>query len=72
MFKLLNEKEIKIIKMRYGLGDYENRPMSTYEIAKELTLSQKRVVSIEKKALMKIRTLCQRDEKSNSLKDYIR
>ena len=72
LFKILDEKEIKVIKMRYGLGEYENKAMSIQSIAKEMSLFPQRIINIEKKALMKIRAQCQRDEKSGSLKEYMR
>ena len=72
LFKILDEKELKVIKMRFGLEEYENRSMSIKEISKEMSLLSQRIINIEKKALMKIRAYCQRDEKSGSLRDYMR
>lgn len=49
----LNEREMKIIKMRYGL--YGNSELTQREIAKKLNISRSYVSRIEKAALEKLR-----------------
>lgn len=57
--KILNEvldkltsREEKIIKMRFGLGEYDL--MSTEQIAKEFEVSRHRIIQIQAKALIKL------------------
>jgi len=50
--KLLNERELNIIKKRYGL--YNEDEKTQKEIAKELKISRSYVSRIEKRALIKI------------------
>ena len=50
--KLLNEKELDIIKKRYGLFGYT--PLTQKEIADDMKISRSYVSRIEKRALMKL------------------
>ncbi len=50
--KLLNEKELDIIKKRYGL--YNTKQMTQKEIASTMNISRSYVSRIEKRALMKL------------------
>jgi RNA polymerase sporulation-specific sigma factor len=50
---VLNEREAKIIKLRYGLGGVP--PMTQRETAKACGISRSYVSRIEKKALEKLR-----------------
>lgn len=51
----LTEKEIKILKMRNGIGIDDGKPMSLDEVGKIMNLSRQRIKQIEEKALDKIR-----------------
>lgn len=51
-FKVLNEKEIKILRLRYGLED--GIPRTLQETGKEFGITRERVRQIESKALEKI------------------
>ena len=49
---VLNDRELKIIKMRYGL--YGEEELTQKEIAKKLKISRSYVSRIEKRSLIKI------------------
>ena len=51
--KVLDEREQKIIAMRYGL--FGNKELTQKETAKKLAISRSYVSRIEKKALLKLR-----------------
>lgn len=53
MQKVLSEREIKIIKMRYGLDGYRQHTLE--EVAKEFMVHRQRIFQIEAKALSKLR-----------------
>jgi RNA polymerase sporulation-specific sigma factor len=53
MFTCLNQKEQKIISMRYGLNGY--KVLTQREIAAKLKISRSYVSRIEKKALEKLK-----------------
>uniref|UniRef100_UPI004056535E sigma-70 family RNA polymerase sigma factor n=1 Tax=Agathobacter sp. TaxID=2021311 RepID=UPI004056535E len=55
MENILTEREIRIIKKRYGIGG--QREYTQWEIAKELGISRSYVSRIEKKALEKLKKL---------------
>ncbi|MDR1437786.1 MAG: sigma-70 family RNA polymerase sigma factor [Puniceicoccales bacterium] len=52
-FLLLSEREVKILRMRYGLGG--QMPLTFEEIGKNLSLNRERVRQIAQSALKKIR-----------------
>ena len=54
-FYVLSDRELLIIKLRYGLGD--SRCYTQKEIAKGLGISRSYVSRIEKKALEKLKKL---------------
>jgi RNA polymerase primary sigma factor len=58
--KYLDNKEVRIIKYRYGIGGEE--PMTLDEIGKKLRVSRERIRQIEKKALNKLRRFMTRDK----------
>lgn len=51
----LNEREIKILKMRNGIGMNAGEPMSLDEVGKIMNLSRQRIKQLEEIALDKIR-----------------
>lgn len=53
MERVLDARELKVIRMRYGLLDGDIRPQ--HEVAKELNISRSYVSRLEKKALEKLR-----------------
>jgi RNA polymerase sporulation-specific sigma factor len=50
---LLDQRELQVLTMRYGL--YRQEPMTQQEVANQLSISRSYVSRIEKKALTKLR-----------------
>ncbi|MCA9393255.1 MAG: sigma-70 family RNA polymerase sigma factor [Candidatus Omnitrophica bacterium] len=63
--ELLNERERRILEMRYGLLDGEARTLA--EIAKELGISRERVRQIEAGTIKKIRQIIEQKEKNHDI-----
>ncbi len=61
----LSEREMKIIKMFFGIG--EENPMSLEQISEELGLTRERVRQIKEKALRRLRN----DSRSRLLAEYL-
>lgn len=61
--EMLNERERKILEMRYGLSDGEARTLA--DIAKKLGISRERVRQIEASTIKKIRQIIENKEKNN-------
>ncbi|MGM9875688.1 MAG: RNA polymerase sigma factor RpoD/SigA [Bacilli bacterium] len=72
LFKTLTDKEIMVIKMRYGLDEYENNSTQLPDIAKAMSVSSERIRQIERKALLKMRRQSVIDKESRSLKEYMK
>jgi RNA polymerase primary sigma factor len=51
----LNEREQKILKLRFGLGGEE--PLTLAEIGRQINVSRERVRQLEAKAIMKLRLM---------------
>ena len=60
VFERLDEKKVKILEMRFGLGDYKE-PMTLREIGEKVNLNKERVRQIEKETLDKIREMLEPD-----------
>ena len=67
--KKINDQEKKVIQMRYGLGEYDNKTLK--EVGRELGLSAERVRMIETTALRKIRHYTFKNKKGRSLREYM-
>ena len=61
----LTEREQKVLKLRYGLGDGRARTLE--EVGKEFDVTRERIRQIEAKALRKLR----HPTRSKKLKDYL-
>ena len=72
LFKTLNDIELKVISMRYGMGEYEDNPLKIIEISQKLSMPQRKILHIEKTALRKMRKLSFIDKESRALKEYIK
>lgn len=59
-FKVLSERERKLLRMRYGLED--GTPRTLEEIAKEEKVSRERIRQIEQKAIEKIKLVIKYEE----------
>ena len=68
----LNERELKVIKMRFGLFEYDGIGRTLNEISKELRLSVERTRQIENKALFKMRRYARYDDRAKELVKYIK
>ena len=51
----LNEREQKILKLRFGLGGEE--PLTLAEIGRQINVSRERVRQLEAKAILKLRAM---------------
>ena len=71
LFQQLNERECKVIKMRFGIGREDGGTMTLPEISKELSVSVARVRQIEARAIMKMRRLGRSSSSGKSLKYYL-
>ena len=61
----LTDKELNVIKMRFGIGDVE--PMTLEQIGNVLGVTRERVRQIESKVLNKLR----RSPEVHSLRDFL-
>ena len=61
VLETIDEREAKILKMRYGIGK-NAEPMTLKDIGKEVNLTRERVRQIENEALRKLHNLLARDE----------
>lgn len=61
----LTDSEQEIIRMRFGLGDYQ--PMSLQQIGEKFNLSKERIRQIEKKAIRRLR----HPSRSQKLKSFL-
>ena len=71
-FAALNENEVKVIKMRYGLCEYKGNPNSLAKTAKELSISNERVRQIQYKALLKMRKYIRGNRDLSYLEHYVK
>ena len=62
---MLTEREQKVLKMRYGLVDGEEKTLE--DVGKEFNITRERVRQIESKALQKLR----QSSRSRNLKSYV-
>ena len=51
----LNEREQKILRLRFGLGGEE--PLTLAEIGRQINVSRERVRQLEAKAILKLRSM---------------
>ena len=56
----LNEREQKILRLRFGLGGEE--PLTLAEIGRQINVSRERVRQLESKAILKLRTMTNHQE----------
>jgi len=61
VLETIDEREAKILRMRYGLGETE--PMTLKDIGKRVNLTRERVRQIENEALRKLHNILTRDDR---------
>ncbi len=66
IIKDLTQREEKILKMRYGLGEYEGRTFTLEEVGQEFGVTRERIRQIEAKAIERIK----QHQKAHKLKEY--
>lgn len=71
LYKNLTDKELEVIKMRFGLDDYHDRIYSLKEIGNKYGITQERVRQIEAKALTKMRRLTS-SKRCRDLVEYLK
>ena len=67
-----SERDIEVIKMRYGLAEYNNQTLSHIKIAQKLGISKDKVRLIEMKVLRKIRYQIIIHPKLKGLRNYLK
>ncbi len=72
VFDYLSEREINILKLRFGIGTENNKQYTTKEISKIYNISHQRINAIEKKALRKIKNQARNNKSIKELKNYIK
>ena len=65
LLSTLSEREAKVIKLRYGLGN--NRPHTLEEVGRELGVTRERIRQIESKTLAKLRN----PSRSSALRGFL-
>lgn len=65
MLESIDERESKILKMRYGIGEYPE-PKTLKQIGEEINLTRERVRQIENQALQKLQKLLKRQEREET------
>ena len=68
----LSEREKTVIKMYYGLEEYENNALSIIEIGKIFNLDRQRIYQIRNSALVKMKAYARNNLKAKALKAYVR
>lgn len=72
LFNILTPNELKVIKMKYGLDEYQGKDSSIIDISLKMAIFQVRVRRIEQTALDKMQRFAHINRSVNSLKEYIR
>ena len=71
LFIPLNEKEIQVIKMRFGFDEYMGKELSLVSIANKIGMSPEGVRRIQYRALLKIRRYLRTNKLSRELEHYL-
>ena len=70
LLSVLNERYQDIIKMKFGLGEYNGELYTTREIGKKYSISPQRVTEIFHRSLYLMKRAAKQNEKQKSIKDY--
>ena len=68
----LSDREIQVIKMHYGLGEFCDNPISISKISEIFNVSQQRINQIKLSALFKMKRMALRNRKLAAIKEYIK
>lgn len=71
LYSVLSEQELDVIKMRFGLSEYDGKTYSLREIGEKYNVTHQRISQIEDLALRKMKVMVKRNWKCSSLKDYL-
>ena len=71
LLSVLTPLELKVIRMKYGMGDYENKCFTNAEIAKNLEYSISTVRAIHDNAIRKMKRQVMIDRKFRALRLYL-
>ena len=58
----LNERERKIVEMRYGFGSVDSKPQTLRQVGKNMGVTKERVRQIEMRALEKLRRIAEEEK----------
>lgn len=58
----LNERERKIVEMRYGFGSVDSKPQTLRQVGKNMGVTKERVRQIEMRALEKLRKIAEEEK----------
>ena len=71
LYMYLTEQEFDVIKMRFGLEEYDGKTYSLREIGKKYNVTHQRITQIEDRALRKMKVMVKKNRKYSSLEDYL-
>ena len=71
LLSILTEREKKVIKMRFGLGEYQGNKYQQKVISEEMSVSQQRVRQLEERSLFKMKQYIKRNENLCALNEYM-
>lgn len=72
LYEVLTNQELDVIKMRYGLEEYDGKIYSICDIGKKYEVTHQRISQIQKSALKKMKTLVKKNKFCGSLEDYLK
>lgn len=71
LYMYLTEQEFDVIKMRFGLEEYDGKTYSLREIGEKYNVTHQRVSQIEDLALRKMKVMVKKNKKCSALEGYL-
>lgn len=71
LYMYLTEQEFDVIKMRFGLEEYDGKTYSLREIGEKYNVTHQRVSQIENLALRKMKVMVKKNKKCSALEGYL-